>query len=238
MIVLLVASGASSASMSWQLNNIFSTISTLEHKPGSTGQLTISDDGRSITKSVTTCFSSGFCGGEVNDNFEITSISGNSVALKDLSNGDTDNITILLSDTNHLVLLRTLLFSDLITIEDWGYNSVNTNLAQNYYLSSLFMIASGLVIDGKDSTGSLIISADGSSVQRNLMVCNFLDGCGFPSNQTLEVTVVPGRKLFLRDASTGSISENIIILAEYENIILFEKSRTGGGIITIWKPAQ
>lgn len=237
LILMLFFCNTSIAASTWQLNNKYSTLSTFEHNPGSTGSLFIGDD-MNITKSITTCFKSGFCGNSVNYNYSITAISGNSVSIKDTARGDTDNVTILMSDSNHLILLYSSMFSDFITIEDWGFDSANTNLAQNYQLSKLFMVASGFVMEGDGSTGSLNINPDGMHVHRKIMVCSFLDGCGMPSDLNLEVSIVPGRKLFLKDSESGAVSENIIIIAEHENIVLFEKSRSGGGTITIWKPSN
>lgn len=235
-IFMLSFCNVSIAASTWQLNNKFSSLSAFEHNPGSSGSLFIGDD-MNVAKNVTTCFRSGFCGNDVRYNYSITSISGNSISLKDNDRGDSDNVTVILSDVNHLILLYTSMFSDFITLEDWGFDSVNTNLAPNYYLSRLFVVSSGFVMEGDGSTGTLSINPDGGSVHRNIMVCSFFDGCGMPKNQTLEISIVPGRKLFLKDQSSGLASENIIIVAEYENIILFEKSSSGGGVVTIWKPS-
>lgn len=217
-----------------QLNALFSTSgSDVQEMPGSYGQLLISSDAKTAIRKISTCFTSGFCGPEIQRNQIITEVKEGKVFLNDSSTGVDSNETILFSDKDRTILLKTIMFTDSITIEDWGIRA-NSNVVNEYSLTDLYANANGFIFKATGSTGHLTVASDGRSVKRNLMIC--IDGCEMPTSRDFDLTIVPGKTVFFTDKLSGAVIENLIIAAEHDLLILLEKNPSGGEYISIWKP--
>ncbi len=221
----------------YQLNNKFSTFGddVIMENTGSFGALRVSSDGSTAARTVATCFSSGFCGPEISSEQTINKIEDDSVFLTEVSTNENDRETILLSTDNRVILLRTILFTDSVDIEDWVIAApISSQIASNYVLDKLFILGGGFVLTGALSTGSLAISEDGKTVTRSIMVCSSLNGCGLPTNIDFNVIPVPGGKVFLENIATGETIENLVLAATDDFIILLEPNPSGDTIITRW----
>lgn len=236
-IIFSLFSMPSLAETVYQLNNKFSTFAddAIEENTGSSGALRISSDGSTVARTVSTCFSSGFCGPGVSSEQTINKIEDGSVFLTDLNTNENDRETILFASDNRVILLRTILFTDSVDIEDWVITPpISSPVSSSYILDKLFIMGGGFVLPGDLSAGSLVISNDGSTVTRNIMVCSPSSGCGFPTEIDFNVVPVPGSKVFLENRETGGIVENLVLAATGDIIILLEPSPFGDTIITRW----
>lgn len=137
---------------------------------------------------------------------------------------------VIFANDYRVILLKTIMFTDYLNVQNWEKQN-STGVAKNYFLSDLFVNSLGIVLRGDGSSGSLSISPDGKSVTRDLMVC--IDGCDMPANNIFEITIVPGRKVFFKDKKSNDILENIIINADHDAIVLYEKE---SNIVTVWRP--
>lgn len=77
-VISLMISSSATAETSFYLNGLFSTSgSAFGEMPNSPGTLSIHNDGVSVTRKVTTCFSESFCGPELIKNETIVQINNN-----------------------------------------------------------------------------------------------------------------------------------------------------------------
>lgn len=235
-VMIFLFSVSAIAQSEYQLNRTFSSSrGHVQENPGSFGNLSLSSDFLTVTRSVTTCFNSGMCGPEITSNHTFNGVKEDTVLLVNQSNGNSENERILLSTNDRLIVIRTILFTDTFYVQDWVTTLfINTPVSSNYALDKLLIMGGGIILTGHGSTGSLNISSDGNIVTRNIMICSSLDGCGFPTQIDFNVTSVPGNKVFLQDRSTGSVIENTVIAATGEVIILLEKAQSGDVLITRW----
>ena len=239
--VLTLFSASSLAETFYQLNNKFSTFGdeVIEENTNSSGALRISTDGKTVARTVATCYFSGFCSRDISSEQTINKIEDHSVFLTDVNTSKNDRETILLATDNRLILLRTILPTDSVVIEDWGIMApIPAQISSSYVLDKLFITGRGIVISGAQSTGSLIISSDGSTVTRSLMICSSLNGCEFPTEIDFNVVPVPGSKVFLENKETGGIIENLVLAATSEFILLLEQNPFRDTVITRWTAIQ
>ena len=223
-----------SAGTSFYLSGLFDRgLGSFAEKPNSPGTLLLHDGGVNVTRKVTTCLSTTTCGPELTSDETIIKIDAGRVYLRNLSTGKENSEAIVFANGNRVILARTIMFTDSLTIQNWEKQPPPGNIGKSYALAKLLSTESGVLLHGSGSTGSIQISADGKSITRSLMIC--IQECSMPTSGNFEITITPGKKAFFKNKETGAISENYVINADHDAIVLYEKS---SGIITVWTPTS
>lgn len=230
--ITILLSSSVGAETTFHLNGLFETFGSaaIREMPNSPGVMSIFDNGTNVTRKVATCFSLSFCGPEITKDQSIINIDNGVALLMESNTGKNSSETIILANNERVILASTIMFTDSITIENWEIQN-SGNIAENYVLSNLYLVSLGIIAEAIGSTGNISISPDGKSISRNFMVC--FHGCDLPTNRSFDITVVPEKKVFFTDKSSGEVIENLIINADYNAIVLYEK---GGNMISVWTP--